>query len=68
MAMIDSPRIDSYLWRMFNEYDGFKFKSSSNEAALRIMLAQYAADCLHDTELAKEALDILGKGENNAKV
>ena len=70
-------QLNNYLFRMLNEYDGFKYKSSLSEDELRKtslkedelrkIMAQYAVDCMHDTELAKEAFKIL-EGSQNAKV
>jgi hypothetical protein len=50
--------IDDFLFRILNEYDGFKYKSSHKEDYLRKIMAEYALACLHDTKLAQEAMKI----------
>lgn len=51
-------KIDKYISEMLNEYDGFKYKSTLTEDQLRLIMARYALDCIHDSELAKEAMEI----------
>jgi len=53
--MID---IDTFLFKILDEYDGFKYKSTLSEEDARHVLAQYALACLHDTKLAQEAMKI----------
>lgn len=50
--------IDDYLFKILNEYDGFKHKSTLSEDECRRVMAQYALDCLHDKKLAEEAFEI----------
>ncbi len=50
--------IDDFMFEMFDEYDGFKFKSTLSEDEIRVVMANYAMACLHDKALAQEAWNI----------
>jgi hypothetical protein len=56
--MSDKLRVDGYLFNILDEYDGFKYKSTLSEDECRLIMAQYALDCLHDKKLAEEAFEI----------
>lgn len=50
--------LDEFVVKILDEYDGFKHKSTLSIDEAKVVMAQYALACLHDSKLAQEAFEV----------